>query len=272
MHQFANPIGLSMYRVCMCPTSFYLPSDCYAIPLKHVQASPDGIRDLAAAVQQSLASVTTQTSVPPACLQHIQQDLVRMANFVCLVAWRLHLRSRRARRLRQQQQDFAALQAPGTAFAAAAYDDSDVVVVVINEDVAQQIQPADAALGPIQQEHHVQNEAEHVQGLLDPQQQHMMEVTLHVEQQQQLAIAAPAPSDAPLPAPARVSVSVQTDDLGPTMREVNELLSGLKALMQPGNLSMKPGRATLALLNHHIKLQLQAWNLQPQQQVVAQQW
>lgn len=254
--------------------------------VQHLQASPDGIRDLAAAVQQALATVTHQTAIPPAHLQHMQQDLVRMANFVCLLAWRLHLRSRRARRLHQQQQQQlggAVDQPHGHLFADAAFDEDDAVVVILDEGPEQHIQA-------LQQEQQVglegaQQEPEHVQGLLGVQGGPPLVVTVHVDnqhlqagglemqQQQQQHLNNPAaadPAEAPVaaPAPAHVSVSVQTDDLGPTMREVRELLSGLSALMQPDNPSLKPGRATLALLNHHITQQLQAWNLQQQQHLV----
>lgn len=219
--------------------------------LQQLQVSPDGIRDLAAATQQALAAVTGQTSVPPAHLQSVQQDLVRMANFVCLLAWRLHLRNRRAGRMQQQETAAAQAQVPVLA-GAGMYDDGDVVVVLNPQDEQ-----------PLQQEH--------VQGpALDPQQEPVLEVSVHVEHhtlqqealtqvpgaQQQAVLTAALPA-----APALVSVSLQTDDLGPTMVEVRELLAGLRAIMQPENISLKPSRATLALLSHHIGQQLQNWIL-----------
>lgn len=243
-----------------------------------LQASPDGIRDLAAAVQHALAAVTHQTAVPPVYLQHMRQDLVRMANFVCLLAWRLHLRSRRARRLQQQQQllqpGLQGGQGQDNQSADADFDAGGVVVVVLNDEdevhlpAAQEVQQEELA-GAQQQEE------EHVQGLLDHQQDQLLEVTVdagqqqqhadmpHLQQQQQQLATVVAP--APAPAHVSLSVAVQTDDVAPTMRQIHELLSGLMAVMQPDNPSLKPGRATLALLTHQIEQQLQASNL-PQHQ------
>jgi hypothetical protein len=208
-----------------------------------LQRSPDGIRDLAAAVQAALES--HQSSTPPHVLKAVQEDCVRLANFVCLFAWKLHLRNRRA--ALQQQPAHQQLAAAGFN----GWDDdaaeADVQVVLIDPHpaVEQQQQQqhleleaaaaSQAGAGPAAQ----QQPAEMPQPYFAPQQQQQ-------QQQQQ---------------PVQVSsVSSQTE-LGPSLAEVAELVSGLRGLMASANPSLKPCRATLNLLLHHINQQLAAWNL-----------
>ncbi|KAF8071002.1 TBC2 [Scenedesmus sp. PABB004] len=83
--------------------------------LELVQRSPDGTRDLAAAVHAALSSVTHQRVVPPASLRVVQDDLARLASYVCLLAWRTRMRNRTRAEGRQQLQQ----QEPGAAQQAA---------------------------------------------------------------------------------------------------------------------------------------------------------
>lgn len=93
--------------------------------------------------------------------------------------------------------------------------------------------------------------------------------------QQELAPPTPTNEHAVLPGaiedhqqqqqPAAVlfaSAGVQTE-LGPSLREVQELLAGVAALMTADNPSFRPCRATLQLLHRHLDLQLLAWNTLP---------
>eukprot|EP00775_Hariotina_reticulata_P000228 gene228-431_t len=90
---------------------------------------------------------------------------------------------------------------------------------------------------------------------------------------QELAPSTPTNQQAVLPGPAEdqqqqspavlvASAGVQTE-LGPSLREVQELLAGLVALMTADNPSFRPCRATLQLLHRHLDLQLLAWNTLP---------
>eukprot|EP00879_Flechtneria_rotunda_P005355 GHRR01005642.1.p1 GENE.GHRR01005642.1~~GHRR01005642.1.p1 ORF type:complete len:331 (+),score=135.99 GHRR01005642.1:598-1590(+) len=203
--------------------------------LHKLQKSPDGIRDLAAAVQQALGIVTHQTFIQPAFVKHVREDLVRFANFVCLLAWRIHLRSRRAAR-----------QAAATT---AGHNSTGVQQL-------QQHAPAVLPQAPITQE-----QATNAQPVAPTQAQ----AGLQQQQQQQLQnVAAPQqPATA-----ATASTGTQTD-LGPSIQEMDELMTGLKALMQPGVPTLKPCKASLNLLDYCIQQQLQAWNLQGQQEPAA---
>jgi len=63
--------------------------------------------------------------------------------------------------------------------------------------------------------------------------------------------------------PAVQAAAVQTE-LGPSLLELQELLSGFSGLMaSPGNPSMRLSRPSLNLLLHLLQQQLQAWHLQP---------
>lgn len=63
--------------------------------------------------------------------------------------------------------------------------------------------------------------------------------------------------------PAVQAAAVQTE-LGPSLQELQELLSGFSWLMaSPGNPSLRLTRPSLNLLLHLLQQQLQAWHLQP---------
>lgn len=85
----------------------------------------------------------------------------------------------------------------------------------------------------------------------------------HPQQQQQPEVADAQPQ------PVLQAAAVQTE-LGPSLLELQELLSGFSALMAaPGNPSLRLLRPSLNLLHHLLMRQLQAWNL-PQPQAHAQ--
>uniref|UniRef100_A0A383V8Z1 Uncharacterized protein n=1 Tax=Tetradesmus obliquus TaxID=3088 RepID=A0A383V8Z1_TETOB len=226
--------------------------------LEQLQRSPDGIRDLAAAVQAALASVTHQSSTPPHVLKAVQEDCVRLANFVCLFAWKLHLRNRRAALQRQPAQ-----QQPAAAdFNAWDVDEDDAAEAGVQVVL---LEPQPAVQQPQQQQQQQQQQQLELGAAAAP--QAAADPAVQQQQQQQQ----PAADVHPHPAPQQqqqqqqqvvqvTSVSSQTE-LGPSLAEVRELVSGLRSLMAPANTSLKPCRASLNLLLHHINLQLAAWNL-----------
>jgi hypothetical protein len=190
---------------------------CQASILETLQASPDPLPDLAAALQKGLTIITSQDE---AALHHstaapIRKDLVRCANYVCLLAWR----QRRGMRHR-----LAAAQ----------------------QVVLQQVPPAlaaEAAAYAAAQQHAVQ---------------------LQEQQQQQQApdgAAAPAAEAVQPPQPALAAAAVQTE-LGPTLQELQQLLSGFGALMAaPGNPSLRMTRPSLNLMQFLLAKELQVWNV-----------
>jgi hypothetical protein len=192
-----------------------------------LQRSPDPVPDLAAALQQGLTLISSQTSLVNTLAAPIRADLVRCANFVCLLAWRQHMRKRRGQPATQQA-------APVVVAAAAAA--AEAVGVVHQPTVA----------GP-QQEH-----AQLVAAAPQQQQQQQEQGAADAEQPQQQAAA------------------VQTE-IGPSLVELDELLTGLTAIMAaPGNPSLRLLRPSLNLLHHLLLQQLQGWNL-PQPQADQQQ-
>jgi hypothetical protein len=161
-------------------------------------------------VHRGLTLITTQTSLHDALAEPIKADLVRCANFVCLLAWRQHMRKLRSRAARQAAADAAAAGAAAGAAEVAG-----------------------------------EQEQEQEQGQQEQEQQ---------EQGQQAPAAAQ-------PQPGLQAAAVQTE-LGPSLMELQELLTGLGNLMaSSGNPSLRLLRPSLNLLHHLLVQQLQAWNL-----------
>jgi hypothetical protein len=83
-------------------------------------------------------------------------------------------------------------------------------------------------------------------------------VQLQEQQQQEPAAAAAA---AQPPQPALAAAAVQTE-LGPTLQELQQLLSGFGALMAaPGNPSLRLTQPSLNLLQFLLAKELQVWNV-----------
>lgn len=176
-----------------------------------LQGSPDPIPDLAAAVQKGLALITTQTDLQESILAPLRADLVRCANYVCLLAWRQHMND--ARRRAQQQTGAPAAAAVAAAVAEAGGEPAGQQPYADDNDAA----TAATAVG-----------------------------------QQTAAVVQPAVQAA----------AVQTE-LGPSLPELQELLTGLRAVMAaPGNPSCRLSGPSLNLLLHFLIQQLQGWNLQ----------
>ena len=179
--------------------------ECVDKLLGQLERSPDGVRDLSAAVQKVMQRISSQSVVAPVWVKRLHQDTVNIASFVCLLAWRSHMRNRRA-------------------------DSVDVHAVEQTDDGVLATAASSSSSEP---------------GTMSS--------------RESTAQSSSSSTGNATPANDRSSQGTQMALYG-SLRDVQELLTGFKALVTSSNPSIKPCTATLQLLSWHMHLELQAWH------------
>lgn len=275
---------------------------CLPRLLRLLSSSSDGVRDLAAAVQKTLQRVDTQNMVPPSALARVHQDCLNVASFVCLLAWKSRMRSRRASRAAAEEQGGVQV---------VAFEQPDMPAAADGEDQQQgaasssgsrsvsmstsgsssrrssgsasgssmstgelsrapsahaevQVDPSMIAQGTINAPAH--DTAPAAAAPEDPNPDTPPASSLH-----QAGAATPSQQQQQVTAPqVRVqSMGMQTEHSG-DLRELQDLLSGFQAISCSPNVHLRFAQATMQLLLHQMEKEVAAWHMHPAELVAEQ--
>jgi hypothetical protein len=275
---------------------------CLPKLLRLLSSSSDGVRDLAAAVQKTLQRVDTQNMVPPTALVRVHQDCLNVASFVCLLAWKSRMRSRRASRAAAEEQggvQVVAFEQPEEPAAAedqtqpaASSSSSRSVSMATSGSSSRRSSGSAAGSSSMSTGELSRASSAHAEVQVDPGM--IADSTIHPPASGMPPAAAPEDANPDTPsgsssslnnqdaatnhphqqrvAPAQVrlqSMGIQTEHSG-DLKELQDLLAGFQAISCSPNVHLRFAAATMQLLLHQMEKEVASWHMHPAEAVAEQ--